>query len=111
MDKEYEEVQRLNTQLGDSAAFEIVTLSYDTFNAPLRPSSILVRAFGEVPFGPGAVGTQTATISQKDIYTAVGYIRRVRWSDGTVWQADDAALRKTIKTTLPGLKQIGLFSP
>ena len=55
------------------------------------------RAQGAAPFSPGAVGTQKVSIGdENDIYTAVCYIRRVRLSDGTIWQVDEPTLRNSI---------------
>ncbi|HEY0072608.1 MAG TPA: hypothetical protein VGB77_00785 [Abditibacteriaceae bacterium] len=93
-------------------AFEIVTLPYDTFNDQRRVIASMVRSQEKAPFSPGALGTQNVTLSgEKDIYTAVGYIRRVRLSDGTIWQVDEATLRNSIKKSVPSLKQIGRIFP
>lgn len=93
-------------------AFEIVTLPYDTFNDQRRVVASMVRSLKKTPFTSGAVGTQNVTLGgEKDIYTAVGYIRRVRLSDGTIWQVDEVALRNAIKKSVPSLKHIGRISP
>jgi hypothetical protein len=93
-------------------AFEIVTLPYDTFNDQRRVIASMVRSQEKAPFSPGAVGTQNVRlIGEKDIYTAVGYIRRVRLSDGTIWQVDETTLRNSIKKSVPSLKQMGRLFP
>jgi hypothetical protein len=102
----------LNGGMRSVTAFEIVTLPYDTFNDQRRVVASMVRSPEKAPFSPGAVGAQNAALSaEKDIYTAVGYIRRVRLSDGTIWQVDEVALRNSIKKSVPSLKQIGRLSP
>jgi hypothetical protein len=102
----------LHAGVNKVVAFEIVTLPYNTFNEQRRVVATMVRPRGEAPFNPGAVGAQNVSLSgENDIYTAVSYIRRVRLSDGTVWQVDESTLRSRIKNAVPGLKQIGRLSP
>jgi hypothetical protein len=72
----------------------------------------MVRPAGQAPFNSGAVGTQKVSLNgENDIYTTVGYVRRVRLSDGTIWQVDEPTLRNSIKKSVPGLKQVGQLSP
>lgn len=93
-------------------AFEIVTLKYDPFDAPLLGNRQIVpghsgfgynglRDNGGVDYSPLKPNESADGIAPEsggpELYSAVCYISRVRLDDGTVWRVDEKALSDELK--------------
>lgn len=96
-------------------AFEIVTLKYDPFNQPQLGSRTVITGRNSVDFRPLPPGESSTDgyygYGHTDTFTAVAYVKTVRLADGTVWQANEAQVRASLKNLLPHVTDYGSIAP
>jgi len=99
----------------DVVSFELVILKFDPFNRSLIASRTILPGHNSATYKPLKPGEKdadgTRSVGSEDVFTAVAYVRSVRFADGTVWQAALADVLKSIKTQLPDIVDPGPLSP
>lgn len=115
---------RLNTDLkwtntGSKAitAFEVVVLYFDPFNQPMP----LIGGRWLIPghnsanwtaLQPGqADGDGLIAYEDENAYTAVVYVRAIRFEDGSVWYSNQAEVAAQVKTAVPTLTALPSLDP
>lgn len=93
------------------SAFELTVLYFDPFNKQLSAGGRwLVTGkssgnWGALNPGEGASDGLIGFTTQP-VMTAFAFVRRVRLTDGSVWEADEARMRAELKSRLPTLKEV-----
>jgi hypothetical protein len=115
MDRFKTEYSWENTGDKDIIAFEIVVLKYDPFNRQL---------IGSRNIFPGHNSATSRALKQKetdsdggyslgskDVFTAYAYIRSIRITEDTVWNANPADIIASIKKQTPDILEPGALVP
>lgn len=64
------------------------------------------------PLAPGTSSSDGLIgFSDEPVFTAIVYVRAVRFVDGTVWTFNQGEVEKQIKAKLPALKELGDINP
>lgn len=96
-------------------AFELVILRYDPFNRPQIGVVSIFPGHNSATYKPLKPGESDSdggsSLGDDKIYTAVVYIRNVRFSDNTIWSAASADVVKSIKTQVPDILEVGPLAP
>jgi hypothetical protein len=98
------------------SAFEVVILYYDPFNRPMTQGGRWLipghDSANWTPLNPGESASDgTVGYTDSDAYTAIAYVRAIRFSDGTVWTSNQSQIEQRIKLELPQLREIGTLDP
>lgn len=97
-------------------AFEVVALYFDPFN---RSMSIggrwLVTGHDSAnwaPLQPGESGSDGLIgFDDSPAFTAIVYVRAIRFADGTVWYSNQTEIEQKVKASIPELKDLGALDP
>lgn len=96
-------------------AFEIVVLKYDAFDQREVGSRWTVTGTNSANWAPLKPGetSQDGVLSYgpEDVFTAIAYVRSVRFADGTVWRVSDADLLQQLRKVAPNIKDFGNIKP
>ena len=96
-------------------ACEIVILKYDPFNRRMVGMPWTVAGTDSEHWSPlpqGRTGEGSAVDpGREQAFTAIAYVRLARLQDGTIWQADEAALLEQLRTAAPEIKDFGDLKP
>jgi hypothetical protein len=101
----------------DITAFEVVLAYFDPFNRPiLGPGgSWMITGHDSAnwaPLHPGETdGDGLRHVSDEPVYTAIVYVRSIRFADGTVWSAPVLDVEQRIKESLPELRDLSNVNP
>jgi hypothetical protein len=119
----YNRDNRLITRLswsnsGDKSitAFEIVLLYFDPFNREMTNGGRwLITGHDSAnwaPLKPGESGADgTIDFRQENAYSAVAYVRAIRFEDGVVWYSNQADVEAKIRAAIPQLKELKSLDP
>lgn len=96
-------------------ACEIVILKYDPFNRRMVGMAWTIAGTDSEHWSPlpqGKAGEGSAVDpGREQVFTAIAYVRLARLQDGTIWQADEAALLEQLRTAAPEIKDFGDLKP
>ncbi len=88
-------------------AFEIRVLRFNPFDEPLADLVTTIPGHDSGNFSPLAPGESDSDGvregSDADLFTALAYVDKVRFADGTVWRADAATVDREEKKAMPAL--------
>lgn len=92
-----------------------MTLKYDPFNAPLVGSRVIYPGHNSATYTVLKPGEKDddggSSYGSEETYTAIVYVKAVRFADGTVWTASSADVIKSIKTQVPDILDPGPLAP
>lgn len=97
-------------------AFEVVLRYFDPFNRPMYDGGRwLITGHNSAdwtPLGPGQKsGDGTIALGTSEAFTAIVYVRAIRYSDGTVWTSNQGEVEQRVRAALPQLKDVGTLDP
>ena len=97
-------------------AMEVVILEYDPFNRPMAGGGrwlITGHNSGDwTPLMPGETSSDGLISDDVEpVFTAIAYVRAIRFQDGSVWTADISQVQKDIRQKLPVLRDLGDVNP
>lgn len=96
-------------------AFEIVILKYDAFDQREVGSRWTVTGTNSANWSPLKPGESSRDgilgYGTEEVFTAIAYVRAVRFADGTVWRVNDAELQQQLRKVAPGIKDFGSVKP
>lgn len=103
---------------GDRAvtAFEVVTLYFDPFNRSMTNGGRwLIPGHDSAnwnPLLPGeSDGDGLIAFSEVKAFTAIVYVRAIRFEDGSVWNSNQSEVEQKIRASMPQLKELGPLDP
>ena len=105
-----------NTGKKEVVAFELVVLHYDPFNDQLLGSRGVLPGHNSAKHAhllPGEDDSDgfSGIAGNEDVFTAVLYVRSIRFADGTVWRANPADVIASIKKQVPDILDPGSLVP
>lgn len=96
-------------------AFEIVVIKYDPFNRQLIGSRTIFPGHNSATYKalkPKESDSDGGyNLGSEDVYTAYAYIRSIRFSDDTIWNANPADIIASIKKQTPDILEPGPLVP
>jgi hypothetical protein len=96
-------------------AFELVILRYDPFNDQLIGARSIFPGHNSATYKPLKPGEKdsdgSSSISSDKVYTAIIYIRSIRFTDGTIWRANPADVLASMKAQVPDITDPGKLIP
>lgn len=96
-------------------SFELIILKYDPFNDQLIGSKAIFPGHNSAKYSPLMPGEEDSdggsNINSDAVYTAVAYIRSIRFTNGTIWRAAASDIVKSIRAQVPDLLDVGKLVP
>jgi hypothetical protein len=107
------ELEWENTGDKPITAFEIVILSYDPFNRPVRSGGAwLITGTNSADWTPLEPGERNGDgligLAEEPVFTSIAFVRAARMSDGTVWKFDPNEVEEKVKAALPKAEVVDL---
>jgi hypothetical protein len=104
-----------NTGQKDILAFELCVLKYDPFNHSGIGSRCIFPGHNSAKYEPLKPGEKDddggSNYGSEETFTAICYVRSIRFADGTVWTVEPAALVGEIKKIAPDILNVGPLEP
>jgi hypothetical protein len=110
-----EEFTWQNTGQKDIIALELGVLKWDPFNEAMIGSRLILPGRtdgGYRVLKPGEKDSDAALdYGHEHTYTAIGYVNRIRFGDGSVWTSDPVDLAREVKRLAPQVLGLGRLEP
>jgi hypothetical protein len=99
----------------DIVAFELTILKYDPFNRPLIGTKAIFPGHNSAkyePLKPSEKDEDGGTnYGSEETFTAICFVRNIRFSDGSVWTAEPATVMSEVKKIAPDILNVGPLEP
>jgi hypothetical protein len=97
-------------------AFEVVILYFDPFNQPIGAGGRWMipghDSANWAPLQPGQSDSDGLIgFSDEKVYTAIAYVRAIRFEDGTVWYSNQTDVAARVRAAIPTLSELPSLDP